>query len=429
MRGATALIVLAREPGGESNGRKQVLATAVRGLRAAGATVNVLALTRESGPATWLGCPVQRVAPPALLTAGASALGTFWTGRSFNEALFDCRRIRRHATAAARACGADVVVADTIRSWGAAAATGLPVIAHLDDLLSERYAALANSPNRSSVLGYYGAALPRWLRSLADTTARQLLAVEARRHRHREEVVACNAAVTALTASTEATILAARTGVDVRPLPMAVDPVEPVHPGTADPCSAVFLGGLGYGPNLEALRWWRDDVAPLLIARGTAIRLTVIGHAGVEHRREFATSDIDFLGYVDDLRTALSGHRMFVAPIRSGAGVKTKVLDGMSAALPVVATRAGLSGIPATSGVHALVADDAAGFADAMVRLTRDPQQAAAIGNAGRDLLVEHFASARLARSWGDALFEALAAQRGRQLSAAAGEEDLGKGP
>src|SRR3712207_8176786 len=52
---------------------------------------------------------------------------------------FDSRRIRQTAAAAARACGAQVVVADTIRSWSAAVATGLPVIAHLDDLRSEEH--------------------------------------------------------------------------------------------------------------------------------------------------------------------------------------------------------------------------------------------------------------------------------------------------
>lgn len=412
LRGMTGaprvLVVLAREPGGRSTGRKKVLATAVEGLRAAGANVRILALTHEFGPTEWLGCPVQRVAPPNLLQAAAAALGTFITQRSFNEALYDCRRVRRQTSAAARSWATDVVVADTVRAWGAATATGLPVIAHLDDLLSDRYAGLTENTSDFSVLGYYGASLSPRVRKLADGAAKHLLRIEAGRSRQREDAIAHTAVVTALTAAAEATTLTERTGVPITALPMAVEPIEAVSPATADPHRAVFLGGLDYGPNLEALRWWRDSIAPLLCRRGGPVQLSVIGFASKDHLHEFAGSGIDLLGYIPDLRAALAGHRMFVAPILSGAGVKTKVLDGMSAALPVVATTTGLSGIPAVSGVHALCADDAVAFADAVTQLAENHNRAEAIGQSGRALLAECFSNRKLATAWRDVLSTAL---------------------
>jgi glycosyltransferase involved in cell wall biosynthesis len=408
MPSTAVLLILARDPEGRVTGRKNVIASAVRGLHASGATVHIVALAKERGAATWLGSPVERIAPPGLLSAAVQAIVAVVSRRSLSEALFDNGRVRRCVAEVARRTGADVVVADTIRTWGAARATGLPIVAHLDDLLSERYAAMAANPGRSSVLGYYATLVPRRARPIAEAMARRLLFFEARRQHDRENVVARCASVTALTATAEAARLSKRAHVPVRALPMAVDPLVPVDPATAPPGSAVFLGGLDYGPNLEALRWWRDHVSPLLVARGTTVRLTVVGHAEAAHRTEFDGADIDFAGYVDDLRDALAGHRMFLAPVRSGAGVKTKVLDGMSVGLPVVGTTAGLSGVPVRPGVHALVADKAGDFADAVAELVADPDRAAALGRAGHALLGEHFSSRRIASAWSEAIGAAL---------------------
>jgi len=214
--------------------------------------------------------------------------------------------------------------------------------------------------------------------------------------------------VTAMTSAADADTLRRRTDTTVLALPMAVEPRPPVDPSRAAPAEAVFLGGLDYVPNLEALRWWRDQVAPRLRARGTDVRLSAVGFADDDHRREFASTPITLLGYVDDLADALRDRRMFVAPIQSGAGVKTKVLDAMSVALPVVATSAGVSGIPVTAGRDALVADDPERFADEVTSLAADGARALEVGGEGRVLLCRTFAPAVVQEDWAGALGAAL---------------------
>jgi hypothetical protein len=402
------LMVLAREPTGRMTGRKQVLATALRSLRSAGATVYVVALTRETGPAEWLGFRVHRVPPPSLPRAAMGALAALGRGRPLNEALYDAIRLRRRVAAIADACGAQVAVADTLRAWAAAAATGLPVVAHLDDLLSERYAGMGIRTG-DPVLGYYNGELPVIVRGWAEWVARRMVGVEARRCRLREEQIARTSAVTALTSPADARRFAARCGEPIVALSMAAAERSPVEVADAPDGSALFLGGLDYAPNLRALRWWRDRVLPRARARGVDVRLTVIGHAAAEHRREFAGPEIALRGYVDDLDDAMCGHRLSVVPVDSGAGIKTKVLDAMSAGLPVVATPAGLSGIPVDGDRHALVADEPDAFADHVVRLAGDAAIAGAIGRAGRELIRSTFAPAQIETAWVDAVSRALA--------------------
>ena len=64
---------------------------------------------------------------------------------------------------------------------------------------------------------------------------------------------------------------------------------------------------------------------------------------------------------------------LVVAPIRCGGGTRIKILEAFAHQVPVVATSFALEGLPVEHGVHCLVADDPADFAQACARLRRDP--------------------------------------------------------
>ena len=87
----------------------------------------------------------------------------------------------------------------------------------------------------------------------------------------------------------------------------------------------------------------------------------------------------------------MAGCRVAVAPLRYGAGVKGKVNLSMAHGQPVVATTCAVEGLFLREGEDALVADDAAGFADAVVRAHEDPALWEALARNGRDSVARHF--------------------------------------
>jgi glycosyltransferase involved in cell wall biosynthesis len=110
-----------------------------------------------------------------------------------------------------------------------------------------------------------------------------------------------------------------------------------------------------------------------------------------------------FTGYVQDLGAQLRRHRIFVAPVTEGGGIKTKLLDAMANGVPVVATTLAVSGIGVVPGRDALVADSAEDFAAAVLRACAGPTagpELAAMGAAGRALVAEGFATAVLVERW-----------------------------
>ena len=64
-----------------------------------------------------------------------------------------------------------------------------------------------------------------------------------------------------------------------------------------------------------------------------------------------------------------------VVPILTGAGIRVKIVEAMSAGRAIVSTSLGWEGLPHVEpGRHLLVADEPAAFAAATLRLLREPE-------------------------------------------------------
>ncbi|MGH3536817.1 MAG: phosphotransferase [Pseudonocardiaceae bacterium] len=108
------------------------------------------------------------------------------------------------------------------------------------------------------------------------------------------------------------------------------------------PGGVAFVGNLYYEPNLRAVRYLHHTLAPRL-APGT-----VIDVFGRYPRLARGLADrVRLRGPVADLRAALATARVGVAPLDSGGGMKLKVLDYLTAGLPVVGTREAFVGFAA----------------------------------------------------------------------------------
>ena len=144
-------------------------------------------------------------------------------------------------------------------------------------------------------------------------------------------------------------------------------------PGLAGRRDMLFVGGFWHKPNKDAVMWFVDQILPRIRA---AAPETIFRIAGSNMDDDvLALGDrpgIEVLGFVPDLEPEFDRHRVFVAPLRYGAGMKGKVGQSMIFGLPVVATAIGAEGMDLVEGEHVLVADDAEAFADQTLRLLRD---------------------------------------------------------
>jgi glycosyltransferase involved in cell wall biosynthesis len=157
-------------------------------------------------------------------------------------------------------------------------------------------------------------------------------------------------------------------------IPNAVD-VQYFKPQNKESISKkiVFLGTLWYEPNLDAVKFFIDEIFPLVKEKFKDIEFWVLGE-GVpsDFKRHSEKKDIVFTGYVDDVRTYLNESLIFVAPLRMGSGTRFKILTAMAMGLPVVSTTVGCEGLEVRDRENICIADNPVDFANAIIKLIED---------------------------------------------------------
>jgi GT2 family glycosyltransferase/glycosyltransferase involved in cell wall biosynthesis len=150
-----------------------------------------------------------------------------------------------------------------------------------------------------------------------------------------------------------------------------------------------FLGGYRHTPNVDAVRYFVREVWPLVKRAEPGIRFIVAGAHPPEEVKALAADDIVVTGRVADLRELFDAVRVFVCPLRAGAGVKGKLATAMSYGVPVVTTSVGAEGMDLRDGEQVLVADTPAAFAAACLRVWRDEALWRRLSAAGQALVAE----------------------------------------
>jgi hypothetical protein len=144
-------------------------------------------------------------------------------------------------------------------------------------------------------------------------------------------------------------------------------------PGPGRRTGLLFVGGFWHAPNEDAVLWFVDHVWPRIRAEAPDILFRIVGADPTPEVLALARlPDIEVLGYVPDLTPYFDAARVFVAPLRFGAGMKGKVGQSLVNGLPVVTTAIGAEGMCLADGEHVLVADRAADFANCVLSLLDD---------------------------------------------------------
>ncbi len=134
----------------------------------------------------------------------------------------------------------------------------------------------------------------------------------------------------------------------------------------------VFIGGFEHEPNCDAMIWFVQSILPLLQASRPGIVLAVLGSRAPQKIKALASESVAVVGYVPRVEPHFGRARLFISPLRVGAGMKGKIGQAMSLGLPVVTTPVGAEGMSIVDGHHALIAADAATFAAKILTLHDD---------------------------------------------------------
>jgi glycosyltransferase involved in cell wall biosynthesis len=180
-------------------------------------------------------------------------------------------------------------------------------------------------------------------------------------------------------------------------VPNGVD-LEFYRPGIVPPLAEarthtlVFTGKMDYRPNVDAVLWFADAVLPLILAQAPDTRFYVVGQQPHERLARLAERPgITLTGRVPDTRPYIAAAGVYIVPLRIGGGTRLKVLEAMAMGQAIVSTRLGCDGFDFTDGREVLFADEPAAFAEAVLDLFRDREQAAVLGQTARAFVETHY--------------------------------------
>ncbi len=133
----------------------------------------------------------------------------------------------------------------------------------------------------------------------------------------------------------------------------------------------LYIGGFVHPPNEDAVLWFINDILPLIQRELPDVDFNILGSYLPKSISKLSSARIKGIGYVEDVSPFFQNSRVFVAPLRFGAGAKGKIIQSMSYGLPVVTTMIGAEGLDLIDGFDVLIADEPSDFAMKVVELYR----------------------------------------------------------
>jgi glycosyltransferase involved in cell wall biosynthesis len=174
-------------------------------------------------------------------------------------------------------------------------------------------------------------------------------------------------------------------------IPIAVDTqqIRPVQ-RAEDSLNIITMGTLYYPPNADGIRWFIQQVFPLVRQKLPGVKLTIIGKNPPKDFLKLAAdkeNGITTTGFVPELDPYFAESAISVVPVRAGGGMRVRILEAFARAAPVVTTTVGIEGIDARFGEDVLVADSPEDFAGSVITLLQDKELQQKLAINGRRLV------------------------------------------
>lgn len=177
-------------------------------------------------------------------------------------------------------------------------------------------------------------------------------------------------------------------------------------PAIANPPRIVFTGSMDWEPNIDAVNYFCREILPGVRKELPEALFQIVGRKPPTSVKRLACDYVQVTGTVPSVSDYLRDATVVVVPLRAGAGTRLKIFEAMAMGKAVISTSIGAEGLDVHNGSDIILADEPAAFANAIVRLTREPglrrqYELAAVK------LASHYDWSNVANSFADALLRA----------------------
>ncbi|WP_186755419.1 glycosyltransferase [Echinicola salinicaeni] len=136
----------------------------------------------------------------------------------------------------------------------------------------------------------------------------------------------------------------------------------------------LFIGAYDHPPNIDAAIWLVREIMPEIWKELPTLKLTLLGSNPTEEVLQLRSDLVKIPGFVQDVSEYFKNTRVFVAPLRFGAGMKGKIGQSLAYKLPVVTTSIGAEGMGLVDGQDVVIANSSEEFIRKTLFIYQDEQ-------------------------------------------------------
>jgi len=135
-----------------------------------------------------------------------------------------------------------------------------------------------------------------------------------------------------------------------------------------------MIGNALHKPNLDAIHWFAQKIWPGIQHALPQAECHIYGAYFPQSLQQYHRPEqgLHIMGRAEQLPELMSRYRINLAPLRFGAGLKGKIIDGFQQGLPCVSTAIGAEGMCEQHAFGGLIADNEKDFQAACIRLYQD---------------------------------------------------------
>ncbi|HEY9075454.1 MAG TPA: glycosyltransferase [Anaerolineaceae bacterium] len=169
--------------------------------------------------------------------------------------------------------------------------------------------------------------------------------------------------------------------------------LEYYHPAEAqqEPNSLIYVGNFRHQPNIDSVIFLVEKILPLVHKQIPEVKLYIVGANPPESIQSLAQAEkVIVTGWVADMRPYIQKANIYVLPILTGVGLRTKLLEAWAMGKPVITTALGAAGLNAIHKENIWLAESPSDFAEGILDLLRDEALRKRLGNNARMYIEQH---------------------------------------
>lgn len=144
------------------------------------------------------------------------------------------------------------------------------------------------------------------------------------------------------------------------------------HNLTVKPNTIFYFGSMDWLPNQEAVKWFLDNCWEKINHEAPDARLIIAGRGMPLDFFHITRPNVNIVENVENGKDFFRQHQVMIVPLRSGSGLRIKIIEGMAFGKAIVSTSVGAEGIKCVHRNNILIADNANDFVSSVLELLRN---------------------------------------------------------